>query len=155
LNFVRIDPFMMMTSFLTFSGVSILTKKMGGAANTRMHGYLMFVAGGTAIFGGYVIWSNKEIYGKPHLTTPHGQFGALTLTGFATYPLIAWISYNPDNGYLKSNQLARKFHKYSGRLTVLMGLVTSAFGILSLEKDVYVAGGLIATLFAATPFLLL
>jgi hypothetical protein len=149
------DPLMMMTAFLTLSGASILTKKMGGAANTRMHGYLMFAASGAASFGAYVIWTNKEMYGKPHLTTPHGQFGALTSMSLICYPLFAWFMYNPDNGFLKTNQLARKFHKYSGRIVVAMGLITSAYGILSMEKDPYISTGLIASLAAFTPFLLL
>ena len=152
---ISIDPFMMMTTFLTLSGVSILTKKMGGVDNTMAHGYLMFAASGTASFGAYAIWSQKEMYGKPHLTTPHGQFGALTLALFIFYPIAAYIAYNPINGLFKQNQFARKLHKLSGKIIVAFGLITSCFGITSMENDPLKAAALIGSLIFCSPFFLL
>jgi len=145
----------MLSAFLTLSGTSILTKKMGGAANTSLHGNLMFAASAAAGFGMYVIWTNKEMYGKPHLTTPHGQFGALTLLWFVVNPWIAGLLYNPDNGLLRQNQLARKFHKYSGKIGILFGLITCAYGIVTVEPDPIRSAILIGAMMITTPFILL
>jgi len=154
-DWFSLHPLMMMTAFLTLSGTSILTKKMGGRDNTFMHGYLIFAASAAASFGSYVIWSNKEAYGRAHLTTNHGQVGALVLMSFVFYPFVAYAAYNPDTGFLRTNQQARKMHKLSGRFIVFGALVASAMGIWTMEKDRIKAGGLIVSLFALSPFFLL
>lgn len=146
---------MMTLSFLTFGGLSILTKKMGGKDNTNMHGYLMFAASVTASFGAYVIYDVKETYKKAHLTSSHGQWGAAVLSIFILYPVTAWVLYNPQNGWFSSNKLARKLHKYSGKAIILGGLISCCLGVFTMEKDSIKAWGLIGTMMAATPFFLL
>jgi hypothetical protein len=150
-----IDPFLMMNAFFTVAGTSALTKKIGGKENTFLHGYMMMGAAGLAAMGGYVIWSNKNMYNKPHLTSEHGQFGALTLVWMVSASLPSYILFTPENGTLRQNQLARKVHKIAGRLCIACGLITCAYGIMSLEKDVYKASALIISLLATTPAFLL
>ena len=146
---------MMMTAFFSLGGSAVLTKKIGGRDNTMIHAYLMSAASLAAGFGGYVIWSNKEMYNKPHFTTDHGQFGALTAAWMVVYSLPTYILYNPDNGLLRQNAFFRTVHKYSGKLLIAMGLVTCAYGIVAMEKDGWKAGALIASLLLPAPVFLL
>lgn len=155
LTWFALHPLLMMVGFFTLGGLSTLTKKVGGKANTELHGTLMFLSSLVAGFATYVIYSQKEMMGKAHLTTPHAQFGALTLLLFLGYPVGAYVLYNPDSGLLRANLLARKLHKYSGRVILACGIVTCCFGITSMEKDPVMAGGMIASLLACTPFFLL
>jgi hypothetical protein len=84
-------PLMMMLAFVTFAGNGITIKKVGGLVNTRIHGNLMGAAWACAMFGGYVAWSTKDMYGKPHLTTPHGQCGAVVLGMLALLPAASFV----------------------------------------------------------------
>jgi hypothetical protein len=143
----------MMTAFLTLGGISILTKKIGGRENTFLHGYLLSAASIVATFGGYVIYTNKNMYKRAHLTTFHGKFGAILLASFLFAPIPTYILFNPDNGLLKTNKTARMVHKYAGRALLFLGLVCCATGIRTMEKDNLKAAGLIASLFAFTPVL--
>lgn len=144
-----------MSAFFTLAGASTLTKKIGGKNNTVLHGNLMGAAVAAASFGGYVIWSNKEMYKKAHLTTTHGQLGALSLAFFVAYLIPAYLCYNPDNGYLRTNPLARKAHKWGGRICIALGLITCALGITSMEKDATKSAILVGSLLATTPVFLL
>jgi len=144
----------MMTAFYSLAGASVLTKKIGGKENTELHGNLAFAAAMAAGFGGYVIWTNKDMYGKAHLTTDHGQFGALTLTLMLAYPIVSYILYNPESGFLRQHQLFRKVHKYTGKLILVFGLVTSAYGIMAMEQEPIQAAGLIGALLISTPVFL-
>ena len=95
--------------------IAIRRKKIGGYANTKLHGFLMLGAVcrfsillllsrfliwpdvssfplfspamcvlavcqvALALFGWYVIYSNKEMFGRKHLQTLHGQLGAFVV----------------------------------------------------------------------------
>jgi hypothetical protein len=156
LSWFSLHPLMMMLSFLSLAGLGVLTKKMGGRENTETHGNLMFLSVCLAAFGAYVIWSHKNAkpYGNEHLTTPHGQFGALVLCVFLPFPIVGYTLLSPDTGLMKTNKYARMAHRYGGRVTLLMGLITCCFGIASMEKDPVKAGGLMLLLLSCTPFLL-
>ena len=65
-------PTCMFVSFVAFAANAILIKKAGGKQNTLMHGYIMGSTVLLAGFGYYVIYINKEISKRPHLTTSHG-----------------------------------------------------------------------------------
>lgn len=149
-----LHPLLMMIGFVTLGGLSILTKKIGGKANTEMHGNLMFLSSVFVGFASYVIYANKEAMGKAHLTTTHGQSGAMVLLMFLGYPIISYILYNPDSGVLRTNRTARAMHKYSGRITMLAALVVCCLGITKMEQDPVMAGGMIVSLLSCVPFLL-
>lgn len=66
-------PLFMILSFVTLAGNAVLIKKVGGYENTKMHGNLMFIAVILAGFAWYVIYTNKNMQHKEHLTTYHGK----------------------------------------------------------------------------------
>ena len=68
-----LHPFLMFVAFATLAPAAILIKKIGGLINTTNHGYLMMLATSLSLFGWYVIYSNKEAKGKPHLESYHAQ----------------------------------------------------------------------------------
>lgn len=107
-------PAAMILGFIGLASNAIVIKKIGGAQNTRIHGYLMTGATALGLFGGYVIYSNKEMYHKPHYTTNHGKFGLLVILVYVSLGVAGAIFLHPDFGIMKSNQVIRKFHRYAG-----------------------------------------
>jgi len=115
-----------------------------------------------SMFGAYVIYTNKEMYNKPHLTTPHGQFGAGVLLSMLFAPLAATIALSPDYGIAKTSKLVRFAHKWAGRLIVFAGWITSMFGIAAMLRldqpnhgNELVAAAMMGPMFLLMPFLFL
>src|SRR4051812_17504446 len=68
-------PMSMVVGFILCATNAALIKRIGGYNNTKLHGYLMLAAIICALFGWYVIYTNKEMSKKNHLTTYHAQLG--------------------------------------------------------------------------------
>lgn len=113
-------------------GISVLYKKVGGADNTRFHGYLMGAATALGAFAGYVIYSNKEMKAKPHLTTYHGKIGAAVLLGFLGLAIVGYFALSPDWGALRTNKQLRFVHKYTGKVLILLSWVAMMLHINSM-----------------------
>ena len=128
-------PVAMLLCFVYLVGQAVTLKKVGGYDNTKMHGYVMFIASIVAAFGAYVMYSNKETYGKEHYTSLHSWIGGSLLLMFLPYPFVAWFAYNPDDGKLKTDKNARAMHKYSGRFVILLGYAAVASGMYTIEQD--------------------
>ncbi len=119
-NWFSWHPIAMTLAFVAFAGNAALIKKMGGYDNTKTHGTLMFLSVLLGLFGWYVIYTNKEMYGKPHLYTLHGKLGAAACLGYLGLGVVGTIALNPDFGILKTNKIVRFAHKWGGRaLTAL------------------------------------
>jgi hypothetical protein len=100
-------PTSMIFAFIFLAGVSILTKKAGGYVNTKIHGVLMTVATVLGCFGWYVIYSNKELFGKPHLVTLHAKIGVIVLFTYIALACFSIPTLNPDWGFLRTNKTIR------------------------------------------------
>lgn len=66
--------------------------------------------------GFYVIYSNKEAYGKEHFTTTHGQLGLAVTLVYLGMALFSFPSLNVDWGIFKTNKQVRFAHKWTGRV---------------------------------------
>lgn len=100
-------PTAMIFAFIFLAGFSILTKKAGGYKNTKIHGIVMGVATIVGCFGWYVIYSNKETLGKPHLVTLHAKIGVVVLVAYIIIACFSFPLLNPDWGFLRTNKIIR------------------------------------------------
>mmetsp|Transcript_8105 Transcript_8105/g.8258 ORF Transcript_8105/g.8258 Transcript_8105/m.8258 type:complete len:210 (+) Transcript_8105:18-647(+) len=128
-------PLCMMVSFVSLAGYAALIKKVKGAENTRIHGYVMSAATLLAAFGYYVIYSNKEINHKTHLTTLHGKLGVLVLVNFLCFSIVGGVLLHPDWGLLKTNKTIRTFHKWGGRAFTATAWACSVLGFITMQKS--------------------
>ena len=147
-------PVAMLLAFVYLFGQAVTIKKVGGYDNTKMHGYVMFAASVVASVGAYVIYSNKESYGKEHFVSLHSVLGGSLLMMALPYPVIAWIAYNPDNGKLKTDKNARWAHKMSGRGVLLLAYATIATGMYTIEQDPMILAFLVGPLLPLYYFLI-
>lgn len=86
----------MLIGFVTLAGNAALIKKIGGYDNTKIHGYLMSAACIMGGFAWYVIYSNKEKFGKKHLTTLHGKLGCTVMCGYVLIGIGGAAGLHPD-----------------------------------------------------------
>ena len=100
-------PVSMIFAFIFLAGFSILTKKAGGYTNTKIHGITMGVVVALGLFGWYVIYSNKELFGKPHLVSLHAKIGVVVLVGYLVLASFSFPALNPDWGFLRTNKIVR------------------------------------------------
>lgn len=124
-------PIAMIVAFIGLASNSFLIKKIGGYANTKTHAALMFIAIAVALFGWYVIYTNKNMYGKPHLVTPHGKLGALVCVGYLLLGVGGAVALNPDFGIMKTNKTVRACHKWGGRILTVLSWLCCVFGEFS------------------------
>ena len=81
-------PISMISSFVALAGNAVLIKKIGGYENTKKHGYIMVAATMLAIFGWFVIYSNKNMQGKNAKNTlSSGRKGAPTVADIVVDPI--------------------------------------------------------------------
>jgi len=153
-TFFHWHPFLMLVAYATTSGVAVLAKKRGGAANTRLHGYLMFASSAAAVAGAWVMWKNKEMAKRAHLTTLHAQLGAVALTLSVPLPLIAWVALNPDSGVFRKSAFVRAAHKWGGRALLALAFVTMSSGVYKMDKNVVRQALMLGGLAAVAPFVL-
>mmetsp|Transcript_32203 Transcript_32203/g.85911 ORF Transcript_32203/g.85911 Transcript_32203/m.85911 type:complete len:146 (+) Transcript_32203:341-778(+) len=125
----------MLVAYVAMAGNATLIKKIGGPVNTRIHGYLMSSAAAIALFGWYVIYTNKDMYGKPHNTTVHAWCGIICLVGYASIGPFAYFALSPDWGFLRTNQTVRAGHKYGGRVLTALAWVTCLLGWMTMQAD--------------------
>lgn len=109
-------PIFMLISYISIVANATLIKKIGGYENTKIHGYLMSTTIVLASFAWYVIYSNKEAFHKPHLTTIHGKLGAIVMISYFTLGLFGAVFLHPDFGLMRTNKLLRTTHKWFGRI---------------------------------------
>jgi len=70
----------------------VFTEKKGGYENTKAHGSIMSLAMVLALFGWYVIYSNKEANDKPHLTSWHSWFGLAAIVGWVCFAIAGAVA---------------------------------------------------------------
>jgi hypothetical protein len=120
--------------FILPQGNAILFKKVGGYQNTKLHGYLYSASMAIAIFGWYVIYTNKEMKGKPHITTLHAKLGIAALIGYTALAVVGGVFLHPDWGVLRLNQTIRYAHKMGGRLFTLVAWTAVVVMVVPMHK---------------------
>ena len=152
--FFHLHPLLMMVGYVALAGNAITMKKVVGFENTKWHGYVMFLASVAAWAGGWVIWQNKENFGKAHITTTHATIGAFTLCG-SLYPVMSWYLYNPVDGVKRTDKTYRLVHRYTGRFWTVMSFAAIFTGVLQVEKDPMKQAAILGSLGLLLPFLVL
>ena len=95
----------------------------------------MSVAVILALFGWYVIYSNKEVHGKPHLTSWHSWIGVAALLSWVGLALVGLAALHPDFGSMKRNKSVRFLHKWLGRLATASGWGACLLGFIKMDSD--------------------
>lgn len=128
-------PAAMLLAFVGLAGNAIVMKKVGGLVKTRWHGYIMSAAALVAAFGWYVIYSNKDMFGKPHATTWHAWLGIFVMINYFIVAPFIYYTLSPDIGIMKGNKTLRWVHKWSSRATTGLAWVVCVMGWRTMQGD--------------------
>eukprot|EP00560_Eucampia_antarctica_P006599 CAMPEP_0197829424 /NCGR_PEP_ID=MMETSP1437-20131217/5881_1 /TAXON_ID=49252 ORGANISM="Eucampia antarctica, Strain CCMP1452" /NCGR_SAMPLE_ID=MMETSP1437 /ASSEMBLY_ACC=CAM_ASM_001096 /LENGTH=143 /DNA_ID=CAMNT_0043431085 /DNA_START=54 /DNA_END=485 /DNA_ORIENTATION=+ len=121
--------------FVGFMGSAAHRKKLGGYSNTKMHGIIASLGVMFSIGGLYIIYSNKEMNGKAHLTSNHSLAGIVTVTGCIMAMIPGAFVLHPDFGIDRSNKNIRFAHKWFSRSVIALGWITCFMGLQQLTND--------------------
>lgn len=113
----------------------MMVKKLGGYTNTKIHAKLSLAGMFMALGGLYVIYTNKEWYGRKHFTSVHSKAGMLVLIGCVLVGTAGTVFLHPDWGVSKHNQTIRFWHKWVARAVVLLGWCTCFAGLQQICYD--------------------
>lgn len=128
-------PFLMTVGMVGCMGGAAVTKKMGGYANTKVHGMLASLGFFTAMGGLYAIYHNKNLYERPHFTTLHGKAGLSLLLLTVPPMMVGGIFLHPDWGIDKTNKDYRRIHKLVSRVLIGGAWGTAMYGMYSMTKN--------------------
>jgi len=67
-----------------------------------------------------------SLSGNPHFAIPHTWLGGVTLTGIVLTPVLGFSQFR----FPAQVKVIRQFHRWSGRLTLIMALITILFGLI-------------------------
>jgi hypothetical protein len=130
-------PLAMILSFVTLAINGAMIKKIGGYDNTVNHGKIMNLALAAAFFGWYVIYSNKEMNNKQHLTTLHAKLGVVCMLGYIAVGLVGLAGLHPDWGFLKTNKTLRFAHKWTGRGLTALAWYVCVLGFAKMQSELW------------------
>lgn len=130
-------PLLMIIGATTLTPIATIIKRIGGAENTRIHGKLLFLAFAFLSGGYYVIYSNKEMMNKAHLTSFHAKVGFAGYLGYAFSCLGGLFGLHPDYGHpkVKTNKTVRFLHKWFSRGWILLALYACYTGFEKIESN--------------------
>jgi len=137
-RFFSWHPFLMTLGFVGMMGSAIVTKKLGGYTNTKVHGMLASLGVVMTLGGLYVIFANKVRMGKPHLTSYHSQAGIITMAGCITVMIVGGVFLHPDFGVSNTNGLIRSGHKYFSRMMLFLAWITCIMGLRQLTPNLFI-----------------
>eukprot|EP00927_Polykrikos_kofoidii_P067875 TRINITY_DN63309_c0_g1_i1.p1 TRINITY_DN63309_c0_g1~~TRINITY_DN63309_c0_g1_i1.p1 ORF type:complete len:194 (+),score=25.43 TRINITY_DN63309_c0_g1_i1:70-651(+) len=128
-------PLAMMVAFVTLASQATILKKAGGYDRTKKHGNLMSLGLAIALFGWYVIWSNKEMASKPHLTSWHSWVGFFALVSWIVLAVVGLLGLHPDFGFLRTHKRLRLAHKWGGRVAGLASWLACWMGFAKMNPN--------------------
>ena len=125
-------------SFLTFQGIllfspqSSLLQKFSRDVKIFVHWLFSVISAICMIIGGWVIYSNKEMNGKPHLQSWHGCLGFITIMYFIIQLFGGLMNKYSSrfSNYVDIKQL-RLGHALSGTLLFALLTTTVMLGVYS------------------------
>lgn len=127
-------PFLMTTGFVGMMGSAVVTKKLGGYTNTKLHGLLASTGTLMVAVGLYVIFDNKRNFDKPHLTSNHSVVGIIAIAGCFTVMLIGGVFLHPDFGFDNQNKAIRLCHKWFSRMVIILAWIACYMGLMQLTS---------------------
>lgn len=132
-------PFLMTLAFSFFMTEAILlfsphcspVRKFAHKAKGRIHWILQCLCVTCAVVGLAVIVYNKDLNGKPHLTSWHGRLGLITVcvAGVQSVAAVPLIYHSLAKGW--SLAKLKRYHAASGLLTYLLGTASLLLGLCS------------------------
>lgn len=128
-------PFLMTAGMIGCMGIATITKKLGGYTNTKNHGILANLGVFLSLGGLYAIYHNKNLWGKNHFTTTHGQAGLAVVVMAIGAGLVGTVFLHPDFGMDKTNKTIRFVHKTFARFLLAAAWVTAFYGFYTLTQN--------------------
>jgi hypothetical protein len=134
-DWFSLHPLSMTCSVILMVVPSILIRQMKGKMPTKVHGWFMIGACALLMFGWYVIHMNKEMMGKPHLTSIHGRVGVFVILNMVVMTIGSFIFLDWKMALIPKSisSVLKRSHKWGGRvlLVILLSLVHSGFSRFS------------------------
>jgi len=128
-------PFLMTIGMVSFMGIGAMTKKLGGRVNTIVHGILSWCGIACTAGGLYAIYHNKNLNGRPHMTSWHSYVGLLSAVSSVGIGLAGGIVLHPDFGMANKNATIRLAHKVGARLTLALAWMAAFSGLYNMSPD--------------------
>lgn len=125
----------MMVAFVALGSKAALVKKGGGYVRTKRHGNTLVLGLAIALFGWYVIYTNKNAKGSPHNTSWHSWVGVTALLSWVGLAMVGMLALHPDFGALKSQKTIRFAHKWGGRFATGMGWLACFMGFAKTNPE--------------------
>jgi Eukaryotic cytochrome b561 len=85
--------------------------------------------------GFYAIYRNKNLWGKAHFTTTHGQAGAAILLSAIGAGMVGGVVLHPDFGIDKTNKTIRYVHKTFARGLLMAAWGTAFYGFYTMTSN--------------------
>jgi len=126
-----LHPISMISTLVAFSA-AVLSQKWEGTESEKKQRRLLFLSSSLVMFGSYVVWAIKEMFGKPHFVTIHSHLGLMTEFAILIYVTASAMEFNPNKP--QANKWKQLLYKYSGQGILALGLFTIAVGVLELER---------------------
>lgn len=132
-------PFLMTLAFSFFMTEAILlfsphgspVKKFAHKTKGRIHWVLQCLCVFCAVAGLVIIVYNKDLNGKPHITSWHGLLGLITVcvAGLQSLAAVPLIYHSLAKGW--SLAKIKRYHAASGLVTYLLGCASLLLGLCS------------------------
>jgi Eukaryotic cytochrome b561 len=94
---------------------------------------LLWLAIVVSFCGLYVIYTNKENFGKQHLQSNHAYAGLFVMVNFIGLGFVGGLVLHPDFGFDKSNTTIRLAHKMAGRIVLIMAWMNAFVGLYQMN----------------------
>ncbi len=86
-----------------------------------------------ASFAWYVIYSNKNMFGKPHLISNHGKLGAFVMILYFGVGIVGGVLLNPSWGLYRTDKTIRAMHKWIARGATFLAWTTCVLGFATID----------------------
>ena len=85
--------------------------------------------------GLYAIYRNKNVWGKAHFTSSHGQAGLAIIISAIGAGMVGGVFLHPDFGIDKTNKTIRYAHKVFARGLLMAAWGTAFYGFYTMTQD--------------------
>ena len=122
----------MTEAIIVYSPLSSFITKAARKTKVTFHWLGMAAAIVFAVAGVFFIWYNKELNGKPHMTTWHGTLGYITVAGMLGGSVGGTLAKYPDLGknYVRPADM-KLYHATAGLIIFCLGCGTLVLGMYS------------------------
>jgi len=123
------------TTSISFSSHNHHSNLLQGYTNTKNHGILGNLGVMLSLGGLYAIYRNKNMWGKAHFTSTHGQAGLAIILLSVGAGMVGGVFLHPDFGMDKTNKTIRYAHKVFARGVLMAAWGTAFYGFSTMTSD--------------------